>query len=203
MNGKGKLDSVNDGIGALETRIAEQEAKRANAQANLDALKVQWRELCKRVDVDGEQNLAADIGANEAQQATAALALERAEMAMTELRERLQAAHAQRTHILYTHHAAALEKLNAQDTPLLRKYIAAARALLRVAEEVESHEAAKGVLVDEANAAAGACGLSSLYLRRLPIFDVNTEDVGPAEQSGSLEWFLRQKVFPRWPEKVE
>lgn len=204
MNGKdmGKLGNVDTGMAELQQRIAEQRAKRAAAEADLAALKEEWATLCRRVDVDGEKGLQADISANEARQATARRTIERVDVVLPELQARLDAAQKERGRILYAHNAAELDKLNKLDTPLLKRYIAAARTLLAVVDDVNAHEAAKSALVNEANDMAHVTGLPSLSLRRLPLFDVNTQDVGGADKRGSLEWFLREEVAPRWPEPI-
>lgn len=191
------LEKVDQGIKDLQARRAEHDGKRAQAEAELAQLKAEWATLCKRSDVDGEKGLGAEIGANEAAQATAARTIERAGLAVAELQARLEAAQGERVRILVEDRRAELAKLDAQDVAMAQKFIDAARAFVAASAACDTHVAAKARLVSEVTEVARSVGLPELRVRRLPLFPLDPSDTpGP---DGTLERFLLHDVFPRWP----
>lgn len=198
----GKLEQVEAGITELKARILEQEARKVELVAEQAELKTQWAELCKRADVQGE-DLAGDIGAVQTRQDSVRWDVERSDVVLGELRQRLATAQAEQPAIRYEHHKAQLAKLDAKDTPLVRDYVNAVTHMVETIEAINAHEAAKEALISEANRGIDQHALAELKLRRLPVLDLlRRREVGPETTGGTWRYFVAHSLKKLWPEPL-
>lgn len=150
-----KQEQAEQGVKQLEAALTEQRGRLADAEATTTALAEQWRALCLRQDVDGD-NCAAAIADVEQSQYEAGRLAERARLAIGELEARLTAARDRLATVTYECDVAELQRLAALDDGLADAYDKAADALLVAAGKCNAHRWAKDAIAARARAYASA-----------------------------------------------